>query len=134
VLIVHTDADGHQKAETACWWLVPFWVKELPKGAMFNARIETIGTSPAFRNAFKSKRCLDPADGFYEWTVNSDDGKKDPWQIYQPGGTPFSFAGLWAHHDKLGITSCTIVTMPAAELMNRLHDSHPPILDPAAYE
>ncbi|WP_183830399.1 SOS response-associated peptidase [Aliirhizobium cellulosilyticum] len=134
VLIVHNDAAGHQMAETARWWLVPFWAKELPKGAMFNARIETIGTSPAFRDAFKSKRCLIPADGFYEWTVNQDDGKKDPWLIYQPGGGPFSFAGLWAHNEKLGITSCTIVTMPAAEPMNQLHDRQPAILEPAAYE
>lgn len=134
VLIVHNDADGHQEAETARWWLVPFWAKELPKGAMFNARIETIGTSPAFRDAFKSKRCLIPADGFYEWTVNETDGKKDPWLISQPGGAPFSFAGLWARNDKLGITSCTIITMPAAAPMTKLHDRQPAILDPVAYE
>ena len=113
---------------------MPFWAKELPKGAMFNARIETIGTSQAFRDAFKSKRCLIPADGFYEWTVNPDDGKKDPWLIYQPGGTPFSFSGLWARNEKLGITSCTIVTMPAAGAMTKLHDRQPAILDPAVYE
>ncbi|MBW9089732.1 SOS response-associated peptidase [Rhizobium wenxiniae] len=134
VLIVHNDVEGKQVAQIARWWLVPFWAKELPKGAMFNARIETIGTSPAFRDAFKSKRCLIPADGFYEWTVNPDDGKKDPWLITQPGGNPFSFAGLWAHNEKLGITSCTIITMPSAEPMTRLHDRQPAILDPAAYK
>lgn len=134
VLIIHNDADGKQKAETARWWLVPHWARELPKGAMFNARIETIGTSPAFRDAFKSKRCLIPADGFYEWTVNQGVGKKDPWLIYQPGSSPFSFAGLWAHNEKLGITSCTIVTMPAAEPMTELHDRQPAILAPAAYK
>lgn len=134
VLIVHNDVAGKQVAEHARWWLVPFWAKDLPKGAMFNARIETIGTSPAFRDAFKSKRCLIPADGFYEWTVNQDDGKKDPWLITQPGGNPFSFAGLWAHNEKLGITSCTIITMPAAEPMCQLHNRQPAILDPAAYK
>ncbi len=96
VLIVHNDADGKQTAETARWWLVPLWAKELPKATLFNARIETIDTTPAFRNAFKTKRCLVPADGFYEWTVNANNGKKDPWFIYQPGGAPFSFAGVWA--------------------------------------
>ncbi len=134
VLIVHNDVEGKQMAQNARWWLVPFWAKELPKGAMFNARIETIGTSPAFRDAFKSKRCLIPADGFYEWTVNQDDGKKDPWLITQPGGDPFSFAGLWAHNEKLGITSCTIITMPAEEPMSQLHDRQPAILDPAVYK
>lgn len=54
VLIVHNDTDGRQEEETARWWLVPFWAKELPKGAMFNARIETIGTSPAFRDTANS--------------------------------------------------------------------------------
>lgn len=134
VLIVHNDTVGRQRAQMARWWLVPFWAKELPKGAMFNARIETIGISPAFRDAFKSKRCLIPADGFYEWTFNQDDGKKDPWLIYQPGGAPFSFAGLWAHNEKLGIISCTIITMPATEPMTTLHDRQPAILNPAAYK
>ncbi|WJH38693.1 SOS response-associated peptidase (plasmid) [Aliirhizobium terrae] len=134
VLIVHNDVKGKQVAQNARWWLVPFWAKELPKGAMFNARIETIGTSPAFRDAFKSKRCLMPADGFYEWTVNQDDGKKDPWLITQPGGSPSLLPDLGPHNEKLGITSCTIITMPAAEPMTRLHDRQPAILDPAAYK
>jgi putative SOS response-associated peptidase YedK len=133
VLIVHNDADGNQKAETAGWWLVPFRAKELPKATIFNARIETIDTTPAFRNAFKTKRCLVPADGFYEWTVNANDGKKDPWFIYQRGGAPFSFAGIWAHNDKLGVTGCSIVTMPADEPMSELHDRQPVILDLAVY-
>ncbi|MGF9565087.1 SOS response-associated peptidase [Neorhizobium sp. BT27B] len=134
VLIVHNDTAGTQKAETARWWLVPHWAKEMPRAAMFNARIETIGTSPAFRDAFKSRRCLIPASGFYEWTVSEEDGKKDPWLIYQPGRSPFSFAGLWAHNERLGVTSCTIVTMPADAPMTRLHDRQPAILEPALYK
>lgn len=134
VLIVCNDTAGMQKAETARWWLVPHWAKEMPKAAMINARIETIGTSPAFRDAFKSRRCLIPASGFYEWTVSEEDGKKDPWLIYQPGQSPFSFAGLWAQNERLGVTSCTIVTMPAAMPMTRLHDRQPSILDPALYK
>ena len=134
VLIVHNDADGKQIAEDSRWWLVPFWAKELPKAAMFNARIETVDTAPAFREAFKSKRCLIPASAFYEWPLNQADGKKDPWHIHLPGGAPFSFAGLWAHNDKLGITSCTIVTMPAGDPMKTLHDRQPVILAPEAYK
>ncbi len=78
VLIVHNDAHGAQLAEEARWWLVPFWAKEMPKAAMFNARIETVDTAPAFRDAFKSRRCLIPASAFYEWTLNQSDGGKDP--------------------------------------------------------
>lgn len=134
VLIVHNDPEGKQVAEEARWWLVPFWAKEMPKAAMFNSRIETLDTAPAFREAFKSKRCLIPASAFYEWTVSDADGKKDPWHIHLPGDDPFSFAGIWAHNSALGVTSCSIVTMPAGEPMSTLHDRQPVILDPAAYK
>lgn len=134
VLFVHHDADGKQVLDEGRWWLVPFWAKELPKATLFNARSETAATTPAFRDAFKSRRCLIPADGFYEWTVSEEDGKKDPWYIVQPGGAPFSFAGLWAHNDKLGITSCTILTAEAEEPMKQLHSRQPVILDPEFYD
>ncbi|TCB60214.1 SOS response-associated peptidase [Rhizobium leguminosarum bv. viciae] len=134
VLFIHNDKDGKQTVDEGRWWLVPFWAKEMPKATLFNARSETAATTPAFRDAFKYRRCLIPADGFYEWTVNQDDGKKDPWFIYQPGEAPFSFAGLWAHNEKLGVTSCTILTAAAEEPMTQLHDRQPVILDPASYE
>lgn len=82
------------------WWLVPFWARELPRSTLFNARIETADSAPAFRDAWKSRRCLIPADGYFEWTV-SDDGKKDPWLLQLLNGEGFSFAGLWAHNDYL---------------------------------
>jgi putative SOS response-associated peptidase YedK len=137
VPIVHNDKDGKEIAEEARWWLVPWWAKEMPKAAMFNARIETVATSGAFKDAFKSKRCLIPADGFYEWTLDPEDSKgktKDPWYIHLPGGQPFSFAGLWAHNEKLGVTSCTIITREAEEPVRQLHDRMPVILDPAVYD
>ena len=65
VPIVHDDQDGNDIAEDARSWLVPWWAKEMPKAAMFNARIETVAASGAFKDAFKSKRCLIPADGFF---------------------------------------------------------------------
>lgn len=68
VPFVTAAGDGNHKIRSGHWWLVPFWAKEMPKGAMFNARIESVDTTPAFRDAFKSKRCLVPADGYYEWT------------------------------------------------------------------
>lgn len=101
---------------------------------MFNARIETVDTTPAFRDAFKSKRCLVPADGYYEWTKSPADGGKDPWHIFQPGHAPFSFAGLWAYNSNLDITSCTIIIGPSAAPVNQIHDRQPLILDPAYYD
>lgn len=86
VPFVRLDDEGNQVVDDGRWWLVPHWAKEMPKAAMFNARIETVDTSPAFRDAFKMRRCLIPADGFYEWTKNEDDGGKDPWLIQLPGG------------------------------------------------
>jgi putative SOS response-associated peptidase YedK len=126
--------NGNHALKEGRWWLVPWWAKEMPKQAMFNARIETVETSGAFKDAFKMKRCLIPADGFYEWTVNPGDGKKDPWFIFLPGHKPFSFAGLWARNDKLAVTSCTIITEPASEPMSKLHDRQPVVLDTALYD
>lgn len=134
VLFVTAGDDGHQKVRDGRWWLVPFWAKEMPKYALFNARSEDAASKPAFRDAFKSKRCLIPADGFYEWTKNADDGGKDPWHIHMPEHRPFSFAGLWAHNSTLDVTSCTILTAAAAEPMRVLHDRQPIILDPEAYD
>ena len=135
MLFVTAGDDGNHKLREGRWWLVPWWAKEMPKKTpMLNARMETADTSGAFKDAFKSKRCLIPADGFYEWTISPADRGRDPWHIFLPGPQPFSFAGLWAHNDKLGITSCTIITMPAAEPMRQLHDRQPAILDPAVYD
>jgi putative SOS response-associated peptidase YedK len=133
VLFVHNDREGKQVVNEGRWWLVPFWAKELPKQPMFNARIETVSETAAFRDAFKSKRCLIPADGFYEWTTGAD-GKKDPWAVFLPGHAPFSFAGLWAHNDTLSVTSCTIITAPAEDPMTELHTRQPVILEKAVYK
>ena len=133
VYFAHKDKSGALEVDYGRWWLVPFFAKELPKAAMFNARIETVDTSGAFRDPFKSKRCLVPADGYFEWTTSAEDGKKDPWLLQMPEGKGFSFAGLWAHNDKLGVTSCTIITAPAVEHINLIHTRMPIILDQASY-
>ncbi|WP_011580587.1 MULTISPECIES: SOS response-associated peptidase [Chelativorans] len=131
---VTAGENGSHRLKTGRWWLVPWWAKEMPKAAMFNARIETADTSGAFKDAWKSKRCLIPADGFYEWTKSPADGGKDPWHIHLPDHQPFSFAGLWAYNEKLGVTSCTIITMPAEEPVTQIHDRQPAILHPAVYD
>jgi putative SOS response-associated peptidase YedK len=128
------DKSGNRELMTGRWWLVPFWAKELPKAAMFNARIETIDTTAAFRDAFKSRRCLVPADGYFEWTTSPIDGKKDPWLLQLPEAKGFSFAGLWAHNDNLGVTSCTIITAPAVEQIEHIHGRMPVILEESAYD
>ncbi len=130
---VHLDKAGNMELNRGRWWLVPFFAKELPKAAMFNARIETIDTSGAFREGFKSRRCLIPADGYFEWT-KGEDGGKDPWLLQMPGGAPFSFAGIWAHNDNLGVTSCTIITAPAVPEIEHIHTRMPVILEEHAYE
>jgi putative SOS response-associated peptidase YedK len=134
VPFVTAGDDGNHKLREGRWWLVPWWAKEMPKSAMFNARIESVDTSGAFKDAFQSTRCLIPADGFYEWTISPADGGKDPWHIHLPDHQPFSFAGLWAHNKKLGITSCTIITAPAVEPVSQIHDRMPVILDQTAYD
>lgn len=134
VLFVTAGKDGEQQVREGRWWLVPAWAKEMPKYALFNARSEDAAEKPSFRDSFKSKRCLIPADGFYEWTKNAEDGGKDPWHIFLHQHRPFSFAGLWAYNAALDITSCTILTATAAEPMKDLHDRQPIILAPDAYD
>jgi putative SOS response-associated peptidase YedK len=132
VLFVTAGQDGCQQVREGRWWLVPAWAKEMPKYALFNARSEDVESKASFRDSFKSKRCLIPADGFYEWT-KADDGAKDPWHIFLPDHKPFSFAGLWAYNPALDVTSCTILTAAAQEPMRKLHTRQPIILHPSVY-
>jgi putative SOS response-associated peptidase YedK len=126
---VHFDKAGSLEFRRGRWWLVPWWARELPKGSMFNARIETADTTPGFRDAFRYNRCLIPADGYFEWTTNVEDGQKDPWLLQLPEGQGFSFAGLWAHNENLGVTSCTIITAPAVDHISHIHARMPVILE-----
>jgi putative SOS response-associated peptidase YedK len=132
VMFVHLDKEGNLELDEGRWWLVPWFAKELPKAAMFNARIETVDSSGAFREGFKSRRCLIPADGYFEWTKGEDEGK-DPWLLQLPDAQPFSFAGIWAHNDNLGVTSCTIITAPAVPEIADIHSRMPVMLPPEAY-
>ncbi|WP_421579768.1 SOS response-associated peptidase [Shinella sp. M31] len=135
VPFIRLDNEGNQVVDDGRWWLIPHWAKEPSKAAMFNARIETVATTPGFRDAFKARRCLIPADGFYEWT-KGDDGGKDPWLIQMPGGAPYAFAGLWANNTRMEtpVTSCTIITGPAVAPISQIHDRMPIILDPSVFD
>jgi putative SOS response-associated peptidase YedK len=119
------------------WGLIPLWAKDPGIGnRMINARAESLGEKPAFRTALRRRRCLIPADGFYEWKVNPDGKTKTPMYIRMKGGRPFAFAGLWEEwHDAGGsvVPSCTIITTSPNELMKEIHDRMPAIVREAQY-
>ncbi len=159
VVVVRADPEsGRRAAATLCWGLLPSWSKGVASGApMINARSETLSEKPAFRNAFRRRRCLIPADGFYEWqqSVGDAKGRKQPFYIHRPDGGPFAFAGLWEtwrgepsrgepspgpslqgrgnSNAELAIESCTIVTTAANAALRELHDRMPVILAPGDY-
>jgi len=117
------------------WGLVPFWAKDMTIGPrMINARSETVASKPAFRAAFKHRRCLIPADGFYEW--KKEKARKQPFLITMADQSPFAFAGLWEHwQDPQGsvLESCTILTAGSNDLVSSIHDRMPVILRPDDY-
>ncbi|MDX1499042.1 MAG: SOS response-associated peptidase [Woeseiaceae bacterium] len=117
------------------WGLVPFWAKDPSIGnRMINARAETVAEKPAFRAAYRRRRCLVPADGFYEWKKERQG--KTPWLISRKDGAPFAFAGLWERWTSKetgeDIESATLITTAANDFMAELHDRMPVILDPGS--
>jgi putative SOS response-associated peptidase YedK len=117
------------------WGLVPSWAKDPKIGnRLINARSETAAEKPSFRAALRRRRCLVPADGFYEWAGAK--GSKQPYLIGLGGRTLFAFAGLWERWtDPEGqrIESCTLLTTAAAENLRELHVRMPVIVDPVDY-
>jgi putative SOS response-associated peptidase YedK len=117
------------------WGLVPFWSSGPDSGyRMINARAETVAEKPAFRAAFRRRRCLIPADGFYEWRSQGPGKAKQPYWITLAEGGPMTLAGLWEHWEGEGgetVESCTILVGPANERMAPLHDRMPVILAPS---
>lgn len=116
----------------ARWGLVPFWAKDRSIGnRMINARAETVAETPAYRAAFRKRRCLIPADGFYEW--KKSEGARQPWYIHARSGDPIAFAGLWELWDAKGteppLETCTIITTRASAFMAPLHARMPAVLE-----
>jgi len=118
------------------WGLVPSWAKDASVGyRMINARAETLAERPAFRGALARRRCLVPADGFYEWRRQGK-AKKQPFHIRARDGAPLGFAGLWElwrGPDGVTLGSCAIITTAANALLAPIHDRMPAILPPAAF-
>lgn len=117
------------------WGLIPFWADDKKIGSrLINARAESVATTPAFRAAFRSRRCLVLADGFYEWQQLGSG--KQPYHLRFQDRRPFAFAGLWDKWDRQGeqIESCTIITTDADDVVRPLHDRMPVIIPPDSFE
>lgn len=128
---------GQNKVDFFVWGLIPAWAKDPGIGnRMINARAETLAEKPSFKAAYRRRRCLVLADGFYEWRKNPDKSKT-PMYIQLESKEPFAFAGLWERwHSPQGdeVLSCAIITTEPNEFMAKIHNRMPVILPRAAYE
>ena len=120
--------DGERRAAMTTWGLVPHWAKNVSGVNPINARGESLAEKPMFRDAFKWRRCLIPADGFYEWKRSATG--KQPWRFTMADKEPFAMAGIWEEWRKQGEKrqTCAIITIGANELMAPIHDRMPVII------
>ena len=138
-------ADVARELRVVRWGLVPFWAKDPAIGSrMINARVETVDAKPAFRRAFAKRRCLLPADGFYEWLQVEQEGKvrKQPYYIHRADGGVLAFAGLYElwrdksvpdDHPQAWLWTTVIITTSAEDEVGRIHDRMPMVVDPARW-
>jgi putative SOS response-associated peptidase YedK len=133
VLAIRTGAEGHREAGRLRWGLLPgSWARDGAR-TLINARAETIDEQPAYQESFRERRCLIPADGFYEW--RDDEHRKQAVWISREDSEPFAFAGIWAALPEPGgepVHSCAIVTCEPNEVVRPIHDRMPVILEPEA--
>jgi len=133
------DAEGaltgasHRELRTVRWGLVPSWAKDVSVGnRLLNARVESLTDKPAFRTAARTRRCLVPADGWFEWAKRLDSPTKQPYYMTPEDGSVLAFAGLWEvwgrGEDRL--YTCTVVTQPAVGALTEIHDRMPLVLPP----
>jgi putative SOS response-associated peptidase YedK len=130
---VVVEHEGRRALTAYRWGLIPSWAKdEKVASRLFNARSETVATSGAFRDSFRKRRCIVPADGFYEW--KRDGADRQPYLIRRADGGPLALAGLWSAwrdpETDLTRRTFTILTTTPNELMASLHDRMPVLLDP----
>jgi putative SOS response-associated peptidase YedK len=134
VLAIRRDEHGRREPGRLRWGLVPGRWAERPGPPLINARAETIQRQPAFAESFRERRCLIPADGFYEW--RDDEAGKTPMWVSRPDGELFAFAGVWAdlpaRDGSTDLHSCAIVTCEPNELIRPIHDRMPVVLAPQA--
>jgi len=132
IAAVRVGADDSRELALLRWGLIPFWAKDPSIGnRMINARAETVAEKPSFRAAYRKRRCLVLADGFYEWRKGSDG--KTPYYISLASGEPFAFAGLWedwrAKDSDESLQSAAIITTSANDFMSQLHQRMPVVLE-----
>ena len=134
--VIRLDRDGHREAALMRWGLVPFWAASEKHGlSTINAKAEEVATKPMWREAFRRRRCLVPADAFYEWQ-KLDAKSKQPWAIALKDDGLYSFAGLWERwnpKDSLPLETFAIITTDPNELVEPLHNRMPAILEPKDY-
>ena len=135
--ITVANAGGPRHAVYRRWGLIPGWAKDMKIGyKMINARAESIADKPAFRAAFKRRRCLIPASGFYEWGRAGTD--KQPYFVRLRDGEVLAFAGLWESwtgpEDGRIVETCTIITTEANRPVGEIHDRMPAIVAPEMYD
>ena len=139
------ESSGERLLDRFHWGLVPFWAKDPSVGSkMINARAETLAEKNSFKRPFATKRCIIPADGFYEWKKVEGHKRKQPMFLTTIDDSPFAFAGLWevwsnereldAAGEPLQLFSCTIVTCEANDTIAAVHDRMPVMLPPAAWD
>ena len=130
------ERDGTRRLKVLRWGLVPSWAKDA-KGAarLINARRETVSAKPAFRAAYARRRCLLPADGYYEWQV--DGTRKQPWFLTSADGGPLAMAGLyevWSPPEGERLWTCTVITTEAADDTGHIHDRTPLVVPRADWD
>lgn len=130
-----SERDGKRRLESMKWGLVPHWATD-KKTIHINARVESVGSTPAFRDSFSRKRCLIPADGFYEW--ESPDHGRTPHWVYRADGHPMVFAGIWASRIEPETEewqrTCSIITTEAEGVIARIHDRMPVSIGPESWD
>jgi putative SOS response-associated peptidase YedK len=135
--IVRQGIDGARHFGLVRWGFVPSWAKEIQPGKpLINARSETILEKPSFRNAIRRRRCLIPADGFYEWEGDVP-GKKKPWYIHRPDQYLMAFAGIWEHWmgpDGSELETAAIITTLANALVETIHPRSPVVIHAEDFE
>ena len=134
LLVVRLNPDAVPETVTMRWGLIPAWATDAAIGNQcINARAETVATKPAFRDAFRSRRCLIVVNGWYEWTTLPS-RRKQPHAIRMPDGAPFAVAGLWERWrpppNRETLDTCTIVTTRTCKATAHLHHRMPIVLAP----
>ncbi|HEX5772773.1 MAG TPA: SOS response-associated peptidase [Geomobilimonas sp.] len=134
VPVIRQFQDGPRQVDLLRWGLVPSWSKEL-SGGMINARGETVNEKPSFRHAFRQRRCIIPASGFYEWRKIGN--RKTPYFIHRANHDPMAFAGIWdtwRSPEGENMETCAILTTQANAVVAKLHDRMPVILPCASFD